>query len=78
MSNELKRQPKKDRLLVGFSASEIWRWAYMEVPWNIVNKHFQAVAYQTLSSKARAYYTSAADDEISKTTSFSKGHITPS
>lgn len=50
----------------------------MEVPCNIVDKHFQAVAYQTLSSKARAYYTSAADDEISKTTSFSKGHITPS
>jgi len=46
----------------------------MEVCCNVVNTCLQAVACQMLSSKARAYYTSASDDEISNISSFSEGH----
>jgi len=44
----------------------------MEVCCNVTNQYLQVVACQTLSSKARAYYTSASDDEISDISSFSE------
>jgi len=46
----------------------------MEVCCNVVNKYLQAVACQMLSSKARAYYASASDDEISNISSSSEGN----